>query len=282
MRVVRRHPTSYEELLDLVLQAASGAQTVVMQAGHFLLYYDTVEDQLLPCVSTELHSPRHKNLREHAGGFPLESWRMGLDLLSALPAANKRVMIVVNDWQYLPPDVDRRRFYESFQRLPAGYEEALAQRGGAIQLLQPAKDSGTRPYFGEMNLRNQYKRWAERAAKNGKMTPGVSVEEIEGKLVCTIPDNLGREVEIYCSGNTGNCATAHAQLLRSLHDETRFDAFINLYPKVCREFIEQGTSFAQKLFNINNFSTINVGLQTNNIVDRIAMIEDCECSIHSN
>ena len=223
MKVVRRHPSSYQELLDLILQASAGARTVVMQTGHFLLYYDTVEDQLLPCVSTELHSPRHKNLREYAGGFPLESWRMGLDLLSALPAANKHVMIVVNDWQYLPSDVDRLRFYSKFKRLPTGYDEALKQHNGKILILLPTESSGTIPFFGEMNLRNQYKRNFERLLERDQLPNTVVSDEIAGEIICSLPETIERNWQIYCSGKTGDCAAEIAQVQKYAYEATRFD-----------------------------------------------------------
>jgi hypothetical protein len=277
----RTYPRSLEELFDIVQEATRGAQSVVMQAGHFLLYYDVVEDRLLPCISDELTSPRHELLRREAGGFPLLTWQLGLELLDSLQAASRQIMVIVNDWQYLPKEIDRRRFYESFRHLPHSYDRALERYEGRLRLLEPLQSTGTQPFFGEMNLRNQYRKAVERLISDGNLPDEATLEHGSEEIVCSLPDAVGRTWEIYCSSKTGDCAGEIAQMLSLTAQQTGCDCFINIYPAVCREFIERGTELGNDLFRNGIPNVINIGFPTNGLESRGDLLTSCEVAWHT-
>jgi len=280
MIVSRTHPRTFDELLNLVKDAAQGAQSLVIQAGHFLLYYDIVEDRLLPCISSELTSPRHELLRHEAGEFPLLTWQLGLELLNSLSAASRHVMVVVNDWQYLPKDIDRRRFYESFRHLPESYIDALNNYEGCLSLLEPPQGTGTRPFYGEMNLRNQYRKTVERLIADGNLPAEAILKQDSDELVCSLPDAVGRTWEVYCSNKTGDCAAEIAQMLNLAVQQTGCDCFINIYPAVCRDFVERGTELGNDLLRNGLPNVINIGFPTNGVESRADLLTSCEVAWH--
>ena len=280
MMAARAFPRSLDELSRIVRETASGAQSVAMQAGHFLLYYDVVEDRIVPCISDELESPRHLLIRKEAGNFPLLSWRFGLEVLEQLPAVDRSVMIVVNDWQYLPKGVDRRRFYSAFPRLPKSFKTAFDPFEKSVRLLTPPDAAGTKPFFGEMNLRNQYRKVVERLIRAGTLPAGAVVENENGMVVCNLPDSVGRSQEVYCSNKTGDCAAEIAQMLAIAKAETNCECFINLYPVVCRDFVERGTELGETLLGNRVPTVINVGLQTGGVSSLDDMVSGSEVSVH--
>lgn len=262
-------PTSFEEASAALSAGLQSCTTVTMQAGHFMLYYDTVEDQLLGCVPSFLSSPRHALLLKTMGGFPVESWKLGLRLLEALPASNKSILVLVNDWQYCPGDVDRSRFYTHHNQIPSEFSEALADGGrGAVRLLRPPKRLGARdtgPFFSEQGLRNQYKRQLEDLVEQGILPEGIVIEQEEGSLTCSIVDLLGRKEAIYCSNHGANCTAEVAELLRQAYMLSHCDVFINLFPAVCREFVISGTELSLRLFSLGIKHVINVALPATDI-----------------
>ena len=276
----RSYPRTVEELAVLVQRAARTAESVVLQAGHFLLYYDTVEDRILPCIASEMGSPRHEILRREAGHFPSLSWALGLELVSRLGSPSKRAMIVVNDWQYIPKGVDRRRFYRDFGRLPQGFDEELVRWGADISLLSPPRQSGTAPFWGEMNLRNQYSRTVGHLVSTGKLPDHAVVEQRASGLVCSLVDAVGGKREVYCANKTGDCAAEIAQMLRMAKRLARCDCFVNLYPSVCREFVERGTELGQELLGNDVPSVLNVGLVSNGPDNVEEMMAGCEVAWH--
>ena len=245
------HLTEYAEVVRIVTRAFSGVRSVAVQAGHFMLYYDTVEDVLLPCLASQLTGPRHGPLRRAMGHFPHLTWTLGLRLLDAMNAVDRWAVVLVNDWQYCPPDVDRTRFYEGFRALPEEYERQLDDRTGRVRLLAPRgthPGPSTGPFFSEQVLRNEYKRHLKRLIDNGQLPPEVRLEHDEAAVSCSIDDLLGRRERIYCSNRGVNCTAEVAELLYQVRTLTNCDAFLNIFPSACKEFVKAGTELSAKLF----------------------------------
>jgi hypothetical protein len=277
-------PTSFEEASAALSAAVQSCTTVAMQAGHFMLYYDTVEDQLLGCVASFLSSPRHALLLKSMGGFPVESWKLGLRLLSALPCADKSILVLVNDWQYCPGNVDRSRFYAHHGGLPAEYAEVLSNQGSSpVRLLTPAKRQGARdtgPFFSEQALRNQYRRQLEELIELGRLPEGLVLEQNEGALTCSMVDLLGRKEAIYCSNQGANCTAEVAELLQQAHTLSRCDVFINLFPAVCREYVLAGTELGLRLFSPGITRVINLALPATDIEQENDLWSTARLTIH--
>ena len=277
-------PISFEEASAVLSGVLQSCTMVTMQAGHFMLYYDTVEDQLLGCVPSFLPGPRHALLLKTMGGFPVESWKLGLKLLEALPCSGKNILILVNDWQYCPGDVDRSRFYAQYNDIPAEFTEALASREEVpVRLLKPPKRQGARntgPFFSEQALRNEYRRQLEDLLEQGKLPEGMVIEQDEGALTCSIVDLLGRKEAIYCSNHGANCTAEVAELLRQAYSLSHCDAFINLFPAVCREFVLAGTELGLRLFSPGIKRVINLALPATDIEQEADLWSTARMTVH--
>jgi hypothetical protein len=277
----RSLPRAMPALREIVRQAGAGARSVVVQAGHLLLYYDERRDRVLPCLATELTDESQADLRRDVGGFPIFSYQLGLTLIDDLAADAKYVMTVVNDWQYLPKGVDRQRFYGQQRSLPAAYSAELERYEGRIELLAPHASAGTAPFFGEMNLRNQFNKSVERMLRSDELPPGLEVDRLEGGTVCRLPDQLGRRQEVYCSNRSGDCAAEIAQMLRIAKERVGCDLFVNLYPLVCRDFVEAGTELGERLLGNGVAHVLNVGLPSHGVASIEALLRECEVAWHS-
>ena len=169
MIIKRLYPEHPQELIDKLADQLQGARCVVIQAGHFLLYYDHTEARLLPGIADALDGPRHALVAQEIGHYPLLTWQLAIPMLAAVTIPRKLAMVVVNDWQYVPKEVDRFNFYRQYPVLPKTYQ-ALLDQYPEIQLLRPRQASGSRTgdYFSEQTLRNAYERHVKELIKNDR------------------------------------------------------------------------------------------------------------------
>jgi len=275
--VKRLYPPSLDELKKVVADHARDASCVAVQAGHFLVYYDHTEDQLLPCVASELNGPRHDLIKNEVGHFPLLTWQIGLEILSSIPAPRKHIMTIVNDWQYLPKNVDRSRFYEKHQRIPTSYQTVLEQRKD-VQLLRPPrlrKALYTGDFFSEQTLRNQYRRHVTELIAQGKLPSNFEVTKNGETISCSLVDAVGNKQEIYCTGKGENCTHEVAELIHAVSSLSRCDVFVNLFPLVCKKYVETGTELSFELFRPQLKRVINVGMQASQVLDVTQLLLDC-------
>ena len=284
MILARHYPDTFDGLIDLIRAQVSPSSSIVVQAGHFLVYYDHTEDQLLPCVASELRGPRQEVISSDLGYFPLLSWEIGLALLAAIPTHNTHILVLVNDWQYLPKDVNRERFYKCYRELPRPYRDALAKAGQSISLVAPPrvrKGLHTGPFFSEQTLRNRYgKHVKEILARNTLPTDAV-VEGSADTLTCSLVDVVGRREEIYCAGKTYHCTHEVAELLYETEQLTGCDVFVNLFPLVCKEYVEAGTELSFSLFHTRIRTVINLGMRASGVRTIDDLLTSCNAVIHS-
>jgi hypothetical protein len=286
MKTERHFPKNFAAMQSLVHSAAGPAGCLVFQAGHFLLIHDEETGALLPCIEGQEAGGKAEAIISHYGCFPVLTFELALRLIRGLPATQAHLMVVVNDWQYVPGHCNREDFYTNWHgRLPEAYREALEVDpiGNAVQLLEPEplrEGISTAPFFGEMNLRNRYQRRISKLVATGKLPSTALVEKTEKTTICKMPDPSGAMQEIYCSGKTGDCSGEIAEMLREGRVRTGASVFINLYPAVCRDFVESGTWRAKELFGVDFATVINLGFPSSGIMDCEGMIEGCECTIH--
>jgi hypothetical protein len=283
MTIHRYYPETQDDLWGILKTHAGNAQRVAMQAGHFLLYYDSESSRLLPCLQEALTAPHLQEIRKSFSAFPLFTWRLGIELLSKLPAKQKHLMIVVNDWQYVPKNIDRAVFYENNKELPVSYQNELNPYSSEIQLFQPKqiKTGSTRPFFSEMNQRNQFRRRIEKLLRKDMLPALATVIQSPEGVVCSIPaeaTHINRE--FYCTGKSPDCAAQIAQMLSQAQEATKYDCFINFYPSVCRTYVENGTKLASDLFNLSA-TVINVGMPSSGVESISGMLQHSEVSVHS-
>jgi hypothetical protein len=259
-------PGSFLEARDVIRFALGTVRSLVLQAGHFMLYHDIVEDQLVPCVTPLLTGPRHEILRRSLGNFPVLSWQLALNLLDELPDVQAQALILVNDWQYCPPEADRSSFYRRYDQLPPVFRDPLEARAGRVGLLEPDRDrTAATVFFSELRLRNQYRKRFARMLKDQTLPEGVSILQEEEGVTCSLDDILGRREAIYCSAKGANCTMEVAELIRQVGERTGCTAFLNVFPGVCREYVMAGTELAFRLFPSTITEVINVALPATDI-----------------
>jgi len=284
MRLTRHYPRSFEALLDLTAKSVGDSSPVVFQAGHFLLVHDPSTGSVSPCILGDPFSTSDSALLDNYGKFPLLTWKLALRLLDNLATGSKHLMIVVNDWQYLPEGVDRSGFYlRQSGELPESYRSLLAEASPGVSLLEPRPVKtgvSTAPFYGEMNLRNRYKRRVSKQVSSGDLPPNAIVEQTATGISCSLPGSYGVREEIYCSGKTGDCTAEIAEMLREANERTGAVYFVNLYPIVCRDFVEQGTERSVELFKVPMRSVLNLGFPSSAVDGERDLIEGCEASLH--
>jgi hypothetical protein len=282
MNLSRHYPETFEELQSLVAKAASGARSVVMQAGHFLLMHHPVTGQIVPCIASKAKSSDF--VTNAYGHFPLLTWHLGARLLASLPAnVEKRLMVVVNDWQYLSESGDRADFYANYGRLPSEYTDILLEYP-EIGVLEPRSIKtgvSTRPFFGEMNLRNQYRRHVEKLIKRGDLPPKARVSEKDGEITCSLPTGaVGEDREVYCSKRSADCAAQIDEMLHFARLEVACDCYINLYPAVCSAFVEYGTLLSESLLRNDLPVVLNLGFPSTEVASEEELLADCQGMLH--
>jgi hypothetical protein len=277
----KHYPATRDDLLSLLTKNTGPADTVVMQAGHFLLYYDNTEAIVLPGIATELRSPRHTVIADEIGHYPLLTWQLGIPLLAALDARRRLVMVVANDWQYLPDNVDRFDFYRRAPRLPGGYRQLL-EKHPQVSLLtfprQPNFDTGD--YFSEQTLRNAYARHIKDLIKEKKLPPHARVESGR-ELKCTLEDAVGKQREIYCSGKRQNCTHEVAELVWTVQDLAQATVFVNFFPLVCKEYMIEGTELSHELFMHGVRTVVNIGMQSSHVRNEADIFQGSEVIVHA-
>jgi hypothetical protein len=282
MRHALHFPQNFEALRALVQKAGSEADSVVMQTGHFLLFPDEISGELLPCIGDELMRPEHESIRRDYAQFPSLTWKLGLRLLASLPAPRKYVMIVVNDWQYVPPETDRGAFYDNHRSLPISYQQEL-DRYPSITMLRPSGDpefyGATTPFFSESRVRNHYRKAVKRLIKRGALPSDASILQQGDVLSCQLLDPSGEKREIYCSERSTDCAGETAQFLSEAAGATGCKTFINLFPAVCWDFVEYGTKLGHRLFAPGITSYLNIGLPSTEVHEEESMIAGGRCSL---
>lgn len=142
--LTREHFTTFDDRKELLsfcvewMRRRTGPIAVV--AGHFMLGYEESQSRLVPLIREsnnlrELHAMAH----HVAGGFPMRTFRIGLDLLDAC-AGSAKIAFLVNDHfflQSIPKYMRteeamsglRRKFYRSEESVPAPYLQELNDRG---------------------------------------------------------------------------------------------------------------------------------------------------------
>lgn len=258
------YPKSTGELVKIVRKHTDGFDSVAVQAGHFLVYYYNTEGIMLPCVRQELKSPAHSVKADSIGVFPFMTWRTGLELLKNMDCPKKAILTVVNDWQWLPKHVDRAGFYQKYPYLFDSYLKELNKYNDVVLLTQ--NDLGykvkTGVWFSEVSLRNQYKRQISKMVKRGALPENAELFENGHTESCSLDTAVDKRQEIYCTGKRPSCTQEIAELVRQICIVGKYEMFINIYPLVCKQYVQGGTELCISLMNSADINVINIGIPT--------------------
>ncbi|MEI7614649.1 MAG: hypothetical protein WCK63_17250, partial [Betaproteobacteria bacterium] len=69
--------------------------------------------------------------------------------------------------------------------------------------------------------------------------------------------------------------------LRIARQKTACDLFINLYPAVCRNFVESGTELGEELLGNGVPTVLNIGMPTHKIETQADLFSECEVTLHN-
>lgn len=284
MIVDRQFPDDWQSLVDIVKRATTESRVVAIHSGHFLLYYDADEGRAVPCIASEMKSSKYDAVREELAEFPLLSWKLACRLAASLPSVSHHLLTIVNDWQYVPTGFDRKKFYGDFVQLPDSYiAEASQLKNVNARLLTPEGSmefSASQPYFSERALRNQYHRRIRRLIKQQALPAGVELNLGEGGTTCSLLDMMGRKREVYCSSKDADCSNEVAELIHQSSSLIGCDTFINLYPAVCKEFVELGSELPARLFGTPVSRIINLALPATGVATESDLYDGAEMAIH--
>ena len=280
----RHYPRSREALFELVKTSLAGARVAVAQAGHFLLYEDEASGRAVPCVESELIAPEYQRLSREFGRFPHLSWSLAGDLMAALELEERYLMVLVNDWQYVPTLAARDAFYRDHLLLPQTYRTALeARRGTPLKLLAPVGATGyqaSRPYFSERVLRNKFHRRLKTLTGSKDLPQGLEISRTTIGATCSV-EIMGQLQEVYCSTKSSDCSGEVAQMLDEAHALVSCDAFINFVPNVCQNFVELGSELPIKLFGTNIKHVINIALPAMHVAHEQDLLSEAVVTVHS-
>jgi hypothetical protein len=94
-------------------------------------------------------------------------------------------------------------------------------------------------------------------------------------------DLVGRRQEIYCAGKTYHCTHEVAELLYTVESLTHCDVFINVFPLVCKEYVEAGTQLAFSVFKTPIRTVVNLGMPATGVRTIDSLMASCHAVIQS-
>lgn len=221
---------------------------LIIHAGHFLLLYDKKSDTIIPGIYPYMQKAGFtEQLCKEMGLFPILTWEIAVKLLNKFNIPDKRLLIIVNDWQYLKHLKDRRyEFYNQYPSLPPEYN--ILMQDELLQnsiLLTPPPNVNTGIYYSEIYLRNKFQ-WSIK-----KMGKTINFENTSFDL---------KKTGVFCG--RPNCAAEVAQLIFEVASAYVHlpVCFVNFYPLSCKNFVEEGTALGLNLFNLRNINILNIGI----------------------
>ncbi|MEX0649962.1 MAG: hypothetical protein WD200_03105 [Candidatus Andersenbacteria bacterium] len=242
---------SQDELKSLLKDEIAQAEGLIaIQAGHFALVHEENDNEVIPAIFQDIQNDEQReSIKQHPymGHFPLESWKIGVELAKYALGINKsaKFILMVNDWQWVKKvehgesNPHREAFYKNAQ-LPPSFVEVLATSGLSDELILPFKNQdGTisNKYFhSEMRLRKRYTR----------------------QYAVTCPLN-------------NQCAQEYVPMLNYLNEE-KVKLFLSFVPETCTEAIKAGSDTAKAAYALSDMRIVNMfanGIFKNNFWENI-------------
>ncbi|MCA2220983.1 LPD16 domain-containing protein [Nonomuraea aurantiaca] len=260
-RVSKSHQLvgSEEELRRLIDRelTASGIENLVIMGGHFMLFED--EGKLVPGVIEAQESElMRRRIAGRVGIFPEYSWQLSADLLRsyARTCADVRLLLLVNDWQYVPtsgrPASElRAEFFERFTGLPEEYERILSEAGFGPDRVLPSRKHPLA--FPETWLKYRFQKAADRFVKQGRLEKRYLESGTKDTEVAFLDDEGNYRTLISC-GITG-CAGEITEMISEVHN-AGYRAIVIFAPGECLAPVQTGVDIALELYRLSDMLVI--------------------------
>lgn len=282
MIIGKYNPNNLDELIKIINKYTNCVESVSMQSGHFLVYYDNTEDRFIPVIAHELSSPRHQIIKEEIGYFPIISWEVGIKILKNINVKSKNILVLVNDWKYVNKGVDKWRFYKTYNKIPPYYIELINKSQDNINIIKPPSDCQnvyTGDFFSEQSLRNQFEIHVKNIFENAD---GKSIIELNKIFTEVYGDNI-KPIEnifdyLFCKNKM--CISEVAQLIFIISKYFKHNMFLNIVPILCRDYVIKGTELSWSLFESKIDYVINIILNFQYIKTERDITKDMEVIVH--
>lgn len=241
-----------------------GARTggVAVLAGHYAIFtagstaVDLLDDgATVPPAAAEMVA------------FTRHTWHAACDAIAAARSMDARLLVLVDDIQFVRPaltDVPARErlaaalagtYFRATAALPSWHTRVLRDHG--IDDGRLMRHGPQRVVFSERELRAQaVTHIRERLHAADASRAGLTANDDESRITVSHPDHGD-----YCLVHSGHtsCAGGYLELLASVH-RAGVRTLISLIPMRCLGPVTLGTALAPRLFGIDGMAVINVAI----------------------
>lgn len=254
-------------------------------------------DALLETIQASLRDSRYRCAVIHAGHYALSAadggaadaldddapstpfpsfarltWRIATRVTAEAKSAGVAVklLVLVNDWQFLHARSDdrrtnesraaamRRNYYDATPRLPRFHEETLAEFALDPGVVMPSSDE--RWLFSETALRADLAATVRGIFSSGQAEKHSLLREFnaDGEPIIRVQNGDNCDYTLLYCGST-NCAGEVVELLRVLRSRG-VDLFVNLVPRQCFAPVETGTLLAHRIYDLSGMKVMNISI----------------------
>lgn len=244
---------SEESLLNKIHEFLNqkAPDTFHIMAGHFMLFFDQQNKQLQPGIFEDILNPiLQEQIKTRVGIFPTYTWRLAIQLAEYQSTVNKKsakLILLINDWQYVPDDSDRDyrgEFYERFNNLPDSYLSSL-ESSTIVSAASICASRRNSICFPETWLKNRFQNEALRLVKQGKLEKRYLPDNPDMSEI-SYTDASGTTIPLISCGMTG-CAGEITEMISEAY-KSGARLLILFAPSECHAPIRKGIEIALSLY----------------------------------
>jgi hypothetical protein len=258
-------------LCDEIAAVRQGSAVVL--AGHFAIFTsgavasDLLDDEAPPHGAAEMLA------------YTKSTWNAACETLALDPAGRARLLVLVDDIQFVRPVLNDRAagerlgaalardYLDSVRGLPTFHARVLAKRALGEEHL--VRHDEQRLVFSERELR---------IAAVQRLRAQLQVQNAAGACLTASADESRIDVSLpelgeYClvhSGHT-NCAGGYFELLAQMH-KRGVSTFIALVPMRCLGPVTVGTALAQRVLDTTGLSVVTVAIPDSDSEAKAAVV----------
>ncbi|MFB4290281.1 LPD16 domain-containing protein [Nonomuraea sp. ATR24] len=251
----QRLVASERELRDAIARELPGEDlaNLVVMGGHFMLFEDAASGRLVPGVIEEqADETMRRRIAGRVGIFPGYTWQLSAGLLRDYAAAgvDTRLLLLVNDWQYVPsagrPASElRAEFFAGFAELPGSYEKILREAGLSAEDVLPSRKHPLA--FPETWLKYRFQKAADRLVKQGRLEKRY-LDSGNGDSEVAFLDADGNYRTLISCGITG-CAGEITEMVSEVY-RAGYRAILIFAPGECLMPVQTGVDIALNLYEL--------------------------------